>query len=134
LNGFTLLEMLFVMFVIGLLTGLVAPRFSSRIDQIEQRSQLLDIEDQLRQLPRRARLATRAVELPKDIDSKKLGDGRPVMLLPQRWSVKADPPLLVAANGACSRARLAIEYPESSRPPSYYDVAELSCELSIPER
>jgi prepilin-type N-terminal cleavage/methylation domain-containing protein len=129
-SGFTLLEMLFVMFVVGLLVGLIAPRFASRIDAIERFSQRQELEDQLRQLPRRVRLAGRGIELPKDVALANLGDGEPVLKVPEGWAVGFEPPLMIGVNGACSASSVSLTTPEPKELPSRYRIAELSCELS----
>ena len=128
--GFTLLEMLFVLFIVGLLAGLIAPRFGYRLDRIERLSQRQELEDQIRQLPRRVRLAGRQIELPKDLAVANLGDGDPVLKIPAGWSIGFDPPLLIAVTGACSAASISLVLPEPDEPPVQFKVAELSCELS----
>ena len=68
--GFTLLEMLVVLFIVGLMAGMVGPRFGAQIERLDRESRARQIEDQLQQLPRRVRLAGRSLILPKDIDRK----------------------------------------------------------------
>jgi type II secretory pathway pseudopilin PulG len=129
-DGFTLLEMLFVFFLVGLLVGLIAPRFGPRLDHMERVSQMQDLEDQLRQLPRRVRLAGRNIELPKDLGMTDLGDGAPVLNVPQGWTISFDPALMIAANGACSATSLAIVLGATDETTARYSIADLSCELS----
>ncbi len=62
-RGFTLLEMLVVLAVIGLASALVAPRIAGRLDAIDERDQIRGVADQLRQLPRRVRLEGRELWL-----------------------------------------------------------------------
>jgi len=128
--GFTLMEMLFVLFIVSLLGGLIAPRLGYRIDHMEHVSQKRDFEDQLRQLPRRVRLAGRSVELPRDLEMTDLGDGAPVLNVPQGWSIIFKPQLLIAANGACSATALTITFPAADETSANYSVSNLSCELS----
>lgn len=129
-HGFTLLELLFVLFIVGLLVGLIAPRFGYGVDRMEWRSQKQDLEDQIRQLPRRARLIGRAIELPKDLAMTDLGDGAPPLNVPQGWRLDFEPALLVAANGACSASSVTIAFPDANETPEKYSIADLSCELS----
>lgn len=129
-GGFTLLELLFVLFIVGLMVGLIAPRFGPRIDHMQLLSQRQDLEDQLRQLPRRVRLSGRNLELPKDLKMADLGDGAPVLKVPQGWGINFAPPLLIAANGACSAATLTMVFPAEEETPAKYSVSDLSCELS----
>lgn len=118
------------MFVVGLIVGLVGPRMGARLEQVERRSQRLDIEDQLRQLPRRVRLAGRNIELPKDQGLADLGDGARILDLPSGWVLEIQPPLVIAANGACSGATLLLIAPDEL--PLRYQIAEPTCELSQP--
>ncbi len=131
LAGFTLLEMLLVLFVIGLMAGLIGPRFGARVEHIERQSRMKEIEDQLRQLPRRARLSGRSIVLPKDM-REELADGEPALQLPEGWSIHFEPPLLVAAIGACSASRVTLIPPEPDEGDSQagrYNIAELTCEI-----
>ena len=75
--GFTLLEVLFVVFIVGLLTSLLAPRIGASLSSFEAVSQRRLIEDQLLQLPRRVRYIGRGLELPRDQEKKDIGDGAP---------------------------------------------------------
>lgn len=130
--GFTLLEMLFVLLIVGLMAGLVGPRFGIQIERLERQSRVQEIEDRLHQLPRRARLAGRNLTLPKDLRAE-LGDGLPVLFLPEGWTIQFDPPWLVAANGACSATQITLTPPgggEEEDAPRRYKVAELNCEIT----
>ena len=100
-GGFTLLEMLFVLVIVGLLVGLTAPRFGAGIDRYEALSRRQALEDQIRQLPRRARLAATALELPRDLQVENLGDGSPALTIPDGWSIDFTPPLIISQLGAC---------------------------------
>lgn len=127
--GFTLLEMLFVMFIIGLLTSLMAPRLGGNIDHFEALSQRKALEDQLRQLPRRARYAGRKIELPKDLVVADIGDGGPALSLVAGWSLRAEPPLLISPGGACSATVLELVSASDASVTTRYSVADLSCEI-----
>jgi prepilin-type N-terminal cleavage/methylation domain-containing protein len=129
-TGFTLLEMVFVLFVIGLLVGLVAPRIGVQVDRFESKAVREEIEDQIRQLPRRIRLTGRSLELPKNLDVADIGDGQPVLSIPSGWIISFEPPLLLGANGACTESRITLKAPNADEPYIQYRVAELSCELS----
>lgn len=128
--GFTLLEMLVVLFIVGLMAGMVGPRFGAQIERLDRESRARQIEDQLQQLPRRVRLAGRSLILPKDIRAD-LGDGLPVVSLPEGWTVHFDPPWLVAANGACSATQIVLSPPDADEKARHrYKVAELNCEIA----
>lgn len=123
--------MLFVMLIVSLLVGLTAPRFGTGIEQYEERSQYEHIEDQLRQLPRRARLAARGLELPKDQQLTNLGDGEPPLNLPPGWTITFSPPLVISRLGACSGTTVTISPSARNTASSrLYKISEFSCELS----
>lgn len=128
-TGFTLIEMLLVVLIIGLLTSLTAPRIAANLDSYEVASQRREIEDQIRQLPRRIRYLGRAVELPKDLLVPNLGDGAPAVRLPEGWSIKFVPPLQISARGACSSSSLELTRGDDRSGAAYYDISEISCEL-----
>lgn len=121
------------MLIVGLLVGLTAPRFGAGIDQYETRSQYEHIEDQLRQLPRRVRLAARGLELPKDQQLTNLGDGEPPLNLPPGWTVTFYPPLVISRLGACNGTTVTVSPPsQNTASPHLYKILEFSCEL-IPQ-
>jgi len=127
-RGFTLLEIMFVIFVSGLLISLVAPRFGGRIELYEQHQQFKELESSLNQLPRRARQYAHAFELPRDISLEGFADGLPILKLPEGWNITFTPPLRISSLGACTHSKILVSVP----PPGtdrYYSVAELSCEL-----
>lgn len=121
--------MLFVMLVVSLLVGLTAPRFGAGIDRYEIHSQRQDIEDQLRQLPRRARLAARSVELPADQKLIILGDGEPVLRVPDGWTLSFNPPLVVSRLGACAGSEVTLLSSIQIEASTRYKIVDLSCEL-----
>lgn len=128
-KGFTLLEILFVMFISGLLIALVGPRFGGRMEAYEQNYQFQGIEDALRQLPRRARLMGKPLELPRDLAFSDLGDGRPALTLPEGWQMIVTPPLQISPLGACSGARIRVQPADAESSPRNYAVAEPGCDL-----
>lgn len=118
------------MLVVGLLVGLTAPRFGAGLDRYETNSQREYIEDQLRQLSRRARLTAKGIELPQDQTKIDLGDGAPVLTLPPGWAITFTPPLVISRLGACNGTTVSLASPEQSASPPYiYKIADLSCEL-----
>jgi prepilin-type N-terminal cleavage/methylation domain-containing protein len=127
--GFTLIEMLFVLFIVGLLVGLTAPRFAARIDHYEIFSQRQDIEDQLRQLPRRVRFAAKTIKLPDDLGVANLGDGEPVLRIPAGWTLSFSPSLVISRLGACSASEVQLQSVSMTEAAARYKIAELNCEL-----
>lgn len=130
-KGFSLLELLFVLFIVGLLVGLVAPRYGSTIDNYELNMQRQNIEDQLRQLPRRVRLVGRPIRLPDDAKEKDLGDGAPAFSISSGWRVEFSPPLMISRLGACSESTVRLTSDLLPGFSTTYKISELSCELHL---
>ena len=129
--GFTLLEILFVIFIVGLMTALVAPRLGVNLDHFEALSQRKWLEDQITQLPRRVRYAGRALELPKDLGRTDLGDGAPVLELPAGWQLVVAPPLRISPSGACSASVLELRAEKDPGVNQRYQITELDCDLLV---
>jgi general secretion pathway protein G len=129
-RGFTLLEMLFVLMVVGLMAGLTIPRFAGSYLLRELTAQRGDIEDQLRELPRRVRLNARPLELPADLKLLDLGDGKPPLRVPPGWDVRFTPPLEISLLGACAPTVVSISHTENEALSVSYQIARLSCEIS----
>ncbi|MDR1647329.1 MAG: prepilin-type N-terminal cleavage/methylation domain-containing protein [Zoogloeaceae bacterium] len=132
--GFTLLEVMVVLFISGLMIALTGPRFSTYLDAYRQQYALREIENGLLQLPRRVRLSGQALELPRDLGDTDLEDGAPPLVLPEGWQLTATPPLKISALGVCSGSRIVVQTPvvaETGLPSSTaYDIEALTCDLS----
>lgn len=129
-TGFTLLEMLFVLVVVGLLVGLTVPRFAAGLEQRELIAQRASIEDQLRELPRRVRLIAHPVRFPEDLKLADLGDGLAPLRLPLGWKITFKPDLEISMLGTCSASSVLVTHPENPGMDSSYLITSLSCELS----
>ncbi len=130
IGGFTLLEMLFVLFVVGLLVSLTVPRFATGYQQREFLAQRADLEDQLRELPRRVRLSAHPLQLPSDLKLPDLGDGSAPLRLPPGWEIAFDPALQISLLGACSSSRVSLKLLSDRALSAEYKLAPISCELS----
>ncbi len=129
-RGFTLLEMLFVLVVVGLLVGLTVPRFAAGLEQRELIAQRADIEDQLRELPRRVRLNAHPVLLPLDLKKPNIGDGMAPLRLPPGWQIAFTPPLEISLLGTCSASKVLVSQQDNPGMDTAYQIAPLSCDLS----
>lgn len=129
LKGFTLIEMLLVMLIVGLLTSLTAPRIGANLNSYEESSQRREIEDQIRQLPRRVRYLGKGLELPKDLVVSDLGDGGPALKLPAGWSIDFPVALQISPRGACSSSSLRLLRDDDKSGAANYDISEIGCEL-----
>ena len=119
-----------MLFVVGLLTSLTIPRFTSNLERRELIAQRSDIEDQLRELPRRVRLSAHSVELPTDLKLSDLGDGRAPLRLPPGWEISFEPALEISLMGVCSASTVKLGYHDTPAVAMRYQIARLSCEIS----
>lgn len=98
-RGFTLLELLVVLGLIGLVAGVVAPRFLDLQERLGQRNQLQEIRQRLNGLPL---IALRQAS-PLQIDAK----GAPFEP-PLGWRLSARQPIVYQSNGVCLGGELEI--------------------------
>lgn len=91
-RAFTLLELLVVLSLIGLIAGVIAPRFSDFGDKLTLKNAQLEVRQKINGLPL---LALRSAS-PLHIDDQ----GAPTEL-PAGWRVTANPPIAYQSNGSC---------------------------------
>ncbi len=91
-RGFTLLELLVVITLIGLIAGVVAPRFINLGDKLTLKNQLQEVRQKINGLPLLALRNGSALR----IDA----EGAPLQLT-EGWRVSARTPVLYQSNGSC---------------------------------
>ncbi len=102
-QGFSLLELLIVLTLLGLLAALVGPPLQRTYDRLVESSARDDVFRQLESLPVRVRATGRALEIPR-------GGRLPAGLieLPAGWVVQAEQPLRIERSGVCRASRMRI--------------------------
>lgn len=106
--GYTLLEMLIVMLLLGLLTGLAIPRLSALYDSMVAAYQRDDVIAQLNTLPyrsfqKRREFILQGVYPPADGQDSRLQ-------LPEGWQIRAETPLYYRSNGVCEGGEVSLLY------------------------
>lgn len=95
--GFTLLEIIVVLAIMGLVAAVVAPSAVRGIDSWRRQAQADALMDQIRALPARARASGRPIEISTDALAQ---DGAP-LTVDEGWRLEVPEPWRVQANGAC---------------------------------
>jgi len=110
-KGFTLLELLIVLLVIGLVAGLVVPRLSNIYDGMVTMYEKDDIMAQLNGLHFKVFQHGQVF----DLIEYPLPSNMPKLLeLPQGWTLKTETPIRFRSNGACSGGHLKLLHGEDS--------------------
>ena len=103
-RGFSLLELLIVLALLGLVSALVAPRLQRTYEAIASSGDRAEVYRQLERLPRLARLAGRAIVVPEGGAGALAAE----LALPEGWVVSPLEPLRIEANGLCRGGRVRI--------------------------
>lgn len=99
-GGFTLLELLLVLALVALLTGLVAPRMWQWVESARVRAGVDGARAELEALPMRAFAGAKRVDV---------SAGQPLPLpLPSGWRIELAAPLVYEANGMTAGSRVRI--------------------------
>jgi len=103
-TGFTLLEMIVVLAILGLASALVAPSAMRSIDSWRREAQTDALLDQIRALPGTARSKGRPVL----IDTAALSGDAPPLRVEADWTLRVPKAWTVHANGICEGGRVVI--------------------------
>lgn len=106
-RGFTLLELMVVLVLMGLLASVVLPRMSKLYDRTQAAFELEDIRLALARIPLQAFTANVRYELtklPSDTNQSL------TISLPDGWTIQAASPVIYQANGICLGGDLVAAY------------------------
>ena len=102
--GFTLLEMIVVLAILGLVTAMVAPSAVRSIDTWRRQAEQDSLLDQIRALPGNARATGRAVV----ISDETLSSAKPPLKVSAEWTLRVPAPWRINANGVCEGGEVEI--------------------------
>ena len=101
-RGFTLLEVIVVLAIMGLVAAVATPAVVRGIDSWRRQAQADALMDQLRGLPARARAAGRPIE----VSAAALADASPPLRVEDGWTLVVPEPWWVQSNGVCQGGRV----------------------------
>lgn len=104
-RGFTLLELMIVLFIVALLAGMVAPRLITFYDSVQAAYERDEVFSRLNELAYQAFQRTQDFTLTTYPAPEK----NPLEL-PQGWQLVAEKPIKFRANGACSGGNITLQY------------------------
>ena len=113
-SGFTLIEMMAVMVIIGLMSVVVLPSFQRWFDGLDSRIQSTELAARLQRLVARAALLGQTIDVTQANVGDKLADGRVALTLPEGWQIADKETLRINASGVCAGGRLKFDTPRGS--------------------
>lgn len=113
--GFTLLELLVVMAVVGLLAAVVAPNLQRLVGSFDHATRRDGLIADVAALSYRAYAIGQSFELANGAYAELLSDGNPVLAVPQGWRVEVGAPIRFGFNGRCSGGQVTLVAPDGAR-------------------
>lgn len=103
-SGFTLLEMIVVLAILGLASALVGPSMVRSIDSWRRQAAMDGLLDQLRALPGNARGSGK----PITVSDATLASATPPLRIDADWTLHAPEPWTIGANGVCQGGEVVV--------------------------
>ena len=125
-RGFTLVELVVVLALVALATGIAAPAVVRGVAAARERGVLADVRVLLEGMP------VRAVQSGSGLDMDAAALRRLVPELPAGWRLEVDPPLRYAPNGVAAGGAVRLLIP--GRDPTTWRVAAVSGRVEVVAR
>jgi general secretion pathway protein G len=107
-RGFTLLELLIVLLILGLISGLTLPRLNQMYQTLQISYQRDDAVTQMNRLGFHAFSHSLAFALSHENTESGLTNAP--ITLPDGWSIVTEKPIIYRANGVCEGGRLSLNH------------------------
>lgn len=122
-RGFTLLEMLVVLVIMGMAVAVISPRLQNAYEAVARSGERADVVRQLQRLPLVARDRD-GIDLP----SGSTGLAQ-LLKLPDGWSAVPEQPLRIESSGLCHAGIIAVRR-DGDPAPQRVALAEPDCQVS----
>jgi prepilin-type N-terminal cleavage/methylation domain-containing protein len=113
-KGFTLIELVVALAIIGLGLSLVLPRMMGWVDRLAFSARQQRFEDALAELGSRARRSGRSVVLRSTDFAAHSNEPAPIEL-PSNWSLTVEPPIAFRYDGVCTGGEVRLSFPAGER-------------------
>ena len=113
-KGFTLIELVVALAIIGLGLTFVLPRMMAWVDRLAFSSRQQQFEDALAELGSKARRSGRSFVLRSTDLSPKSNEPSPIEL-PASWSLTVEPPIGFRYDGVCTGGEVRLTFPAGAR-------------------
>jgi prepilin-type N-terminal cleavage/methylation domain-containing protein len=105
-KGFTLIEMMVVVVLMGLVASVALPNFERWFASTQQRVEASRIAMQVQNLLARAAILNQSLDLTSANVRQILADGKPALDLPTGWSMRTSEVLAIYGSGYCVPAEI----------------------------
>ncbi len=127
--GFTLIEMVAVMALVAMMSGIAMPAMQRWFDSISARAQLSEVSIQFQRLAARAALLSQTVVLSKHSWREKMSDGEAALALPEGWAITSEAAVTFFHSGVCDGGSIDLLGPKQRR--VQLQIARVTCDVSI---
>ena len=113
-KGFTLIELVVALAIIGLGLSFVLPKMMEWVDRLAFSTRQQQFEDALAELGSRARHSGRSVVLRSSDLATHTNEPSPIEL-PSSWSLTVEPPIAFRYDGVCTGGKVRLSFPAGER-------------------